>query len=211
MAEIPTKTVDRVSVVSWLDPAIDYDDPNIEQTLKAYFQMTVPDASTLPMRDGAEPVRYTLRPLTRREIAICESESKRTEVGADGEFVIVSNDAIFSDFIVRHALCEVTGYEGFKSTRVPFYSAKIMNAEALDQLDQEVIDHLASIVKRWSVLEKKTRSRFGSLPEKSNGTRPTEEAPSHLTAAPASEASNIEKCTDAQSQESSQDRSDLTS
>ena len=211
MSEIPTKVSDRVSVVSWLDPAINYEDPNIEETLKAYFQMAVPDASTLPLREGAVPIRYTLRPLTRREMAICESESKRTELGEDGEISVIHNDAILSDYIVRHALCGVDGIDDWKSSQVQFYSAKILNAEALDQLDQEVIDHLASVVKRWSSLEKKTRSRFGFLQGKSNGTSQTSEVQSHLTAESVNAVKATDQCTDADSQGAGQEALDHSS
>lgn len=182
---IPTKTSDRLTVISYLDDAIDFDNPKIEESIKAYIAADVPDFRELPLLEGRKPTKFSLRPLSEREMAIATDMARVYDTDPGGELGISQNDSEANYQILRLGLVEVEGLEGWSGTRERIYSSTAWTMESVEDIDRHTAEFLALTIRRWSALQKKTSLASISSLDESNGTKPTngDLAPSIATSA----------------------------
>lgn len=194
---IPTKVSDRLTLISYIDDAIDFDAASAGDCITDYVSADVPDRSTLPMLEGREPTEFVLRPLSEREFSICHDMAKTISIDDDGDHAVDVNAGELTHQLLRFSLVEVRGFEGWTETRERLYSSKVMTSATIDQIDRHTAEFLALAVRRWSTLEKKTSSRSGSLQEPTSGTSQTSGGAVRSIAPSVSETKGIDKCTDA--------------
>ena len=195
----PTKTSDHITLVSWLDTAVDQGAPGFSDIIREYTTADVPDPSILPMREGGEePTYFVLRPLSEREMGIVEDLARSVTVNEDGAVDIETSNHELHWQIVRFSLVEVRNMEGWTDERERFYSWDVLKMSGLENaIDRYTIDLLGSVVRRWSTLEKKENSSSGSSPDKKNGTKRTREGRVRSIAGSARKTKDTPGCTDA--------------
>ena len=196
----PTRTTDHITLISWLDTAVDQGVEDFAEIVKEYTLADVPDPSILPRREGADPpTQFTLRPLSEREIGVVEDLARSVTVGAGGDLSVDTSTHELHWQIVRFALVDVQNLPGWVGKRERFYSWDVLTmAELEEMIDRHTIDLLGSVARRWSVLEKKELNRSGSLQGETSGTNQTPGAPVLLTATSANTMKDTEGCTAAQ-------------
>ena len=179
---IPTRTADRITVISYLDDAIDFDHVDAEQLVADYIAADTPDHSLLPMVEGRTPTKFVLRPLSEREMAIAEDMARRYDQPEGGEIEIKRNNAEANYQLLRLGLADVTGFDGWAGVKERLYSVDVWTMESVADIDRHTAEFLALTIRRWSQLQKKTNGVYGSLPGGANGTDKTSEERGHTTA-----------------------------
>lgn len=192
---IPTKTSDRLTVISYLDDAIDFDHPDVTEAIRAYIEADTPDYRDLPMLEGGEPTLFTVRPLSEREMAIASDMARTYHTPEDGEVDIIQNNSEANYQILRLGLAEVTGLEGWLGKKERIYSSQAWTMESVEDIDRHTAEFLALTIRRWSSLQKKTSLPSGLSPEGGNGTRPTNGDRSPSTATSAKSTKDTQECT----------------
>lgn len=196
----PTRTKDQITLISWLDSSIDQTVEGFGDIVGRYMAMDVPDPSILPRVEGSEdPTEFVVRPLSEREIGICDDLSRQVTTDADGEVVVDVSTSEQNWQYVRFGLVEVKKWGGnWSAERERFYSFNPWKLKDLEShLDQYTVQMLGTIIRRWSVLQKKTSDRSISSRESGNGTEPIRAASVPTIVKSAEEMKGIEKCTDA--------------
>tara|TARA_Y100001963_G_scaffold80604_3_gene111853 strand:- start:5227 stop:5865 length:639 start_codon:yes stop_codon:yes gene_type:complete len=207
---VPTKVADQMTLISYLDTVIDFDHPDIDKTIREYISSTVPDPSILPRRDNGErPTEFTVRPLSEREFGIVEDISRDIVRHESGEMDVSINTGELNYQILRFALVDVANLEGWEGKRHRFYSHMVLDINELERLiDRHTAEFLAMTVRRWSVLEKKTSSPYGSSPDPASGTQKTNAGHGRSTAKSAKSTKGTGTSTAAKSRGKRQGRSD---
>ena len=178
----PTRTTDRLTVIDWRDAAIDV--VACPDALLEYVRADVPDASTLTLHAGAEPVRYTLRPLNQRELALSREGATTREPDPETPDRLVPrvNPAQWGYELVRFGLVSVEGLDGWTPARERFFGGNPLTLAAVEDLGPDTINFLGSCVLRWSQVSAKKKRASGSSPTPPNGTGPTIAASAPSTA-----------------------------
>jgi hypothetical protein len=192
---IPERTTDQLTVISWLDDAIDREVDNLSDLIDEYLGSSVPDPSIFPLRKGEQPTEFVLRPLSEREFACCEDMAKVLTYDHNGQPTVMQNAGELVYQLMRFGIVEVRNLEGFKIEREQLYSTNVLTVETVNQIDRHTAQFLGLTIRRWSHLEKKTSNPSGSLPISKSGTNPIPEGSSHLTAVSASNPKDTETCT----------------
>jgi len=195
----PAKTSDHITLISWLDTAVDQGAPGFSDIIREYTTADVPDPAILPRREGGEePTEFVMRPLSEREMGIVEDLARTVSVNDDGAVDVESNSHELHWQIVRFALVEVRNMEGWTDERERFYSWDVLKMSVLENaIDRYTIDLLGSVVRRWSTLEKKGNSSSGLSQDKKNGTKRTRVERVRSIAGSARKTKDMPECTDA--------------
>ena len=198
---IPTKTSERLTVVSYLDDAIDFDNPKVEEAIKAYIAADVPDFSVLPLVEGLEPTKFVIRPLSAREMAIALDLARVYGTSIGGELEVSQNESEANYQILRLGLVDVEGLEGWAGTKERLYSSTVWTVESVEDIDRHTAEFLALTIRRWSTLQKKTSVVSTSSQGGSNGTSQTngDRGPSIVKSA--QKTKDTPECTDAKKSE----------
>ena len=114
---IPTRTTDHLTVVSYLDTAIDHSSPESLEAIKAYIESDTPDFNTLPMVEGEEPTKFILRPLSEREIAIVDEMARSYNFKPGDDLDIDHNSAEANYQVIRFGLVEVINAPDFNGQK----------------------------------------------------------------------------------------------
>ena len=200
----PTRTTDHITVISWLDTSVNQDADGFGDIVAEYMGSEVPDPSILPMREGAEaPTEFVLRPLSEREIGICDDLARTISTDSDGEIQVETSSSEQNWHYVRFGLVEAKNYGSeWTAKRERLYSFQVWDLDELEKLlDHYTVQLLGTVIRRWSMLQKKTSSRSGSLPGGTSGTGQTLEASVHSIATSADTIKGTEPCTDATNQD----------
>lgn len=202
----PTRTTDHVTVISWLDTSVNQDAEGFGDIVAKYMSSDVPDPSILPMREGAEaPTEFVLRPLGEREIGICDDLARMVDTGADGEVQVETSSSEQNWQYVRFGLVEVKNYgDEWTAKKERLYSFNVWDLDELEKLlDNYTVQLLGTVIRRWSLLQKKTSLGSGSLQDMTSGTEPIPGASVHSIATSADTTGVTETCTDATNQDQS--------
>ena len=200
----PTRTTDHVTVISWLDTSVNQDAEGFGDIVAKYMSSEVPDPSILPMREGAEaPTEFVLRPLGEREIGICDDLARTVEADQDGEIQVETSSSEQNWQYVRFGLVEAKNYGGeWTAKKARLYSFSVWDLDELEQLlDNYTVQLLGTVIRRWSIMQKKTSLRSGLLPDGTSGTEPIQEASVHSIATSADMTKDTEPCTDVTNQD----------
>lgn len=177
MLPFPTKTSDHVTLFAPSDLVTTNAD-----TLSAYIDADVPDVATITARDGAP--RYTLRPLTEREMALARNACRDGAAG-DVNFVAMTYETL------RWALVSATGMDtGELPQRERLYGSLVLPVSAIETIPEFTAMWLSVKVWKWSMPSEEKKRPSGSSPINGNGTAPTASGAAPLTAGSAATTPN---------------------
>ena len=111
---IPTRTNDQLTVISYIDDAIDFEHPDATGSIRAYIESDTPDYKDLPLLEGVTPTKFAIRPLSEREMAIAGDMARVYFTPDGGEVAVTENSSEANYQILRLGLVEVTGLEGWQ-------------------------------------------------------------------------------------------------
>ena len=143
-ADLPSVTVsDRLRLICPVDPAIDFDAVE-PAALQAYADLEDLDADKLPLKDGADPIWFTVAPLSKREL-----DTARALSGIGGD----NNDdedrtlaaVSFCWYMVRFGLRAIDGRE-WPYRRTRRRGVMILPEAALDALSEHEVGFLARVI-----------------------------------------------------------------
>ena len=201
---IPTKTSDHITLISYVDDALDFNHPDWDKALKVYLSSDVPDYQKLPMKEGVEPTKFTLRPLSERELAIAADMARAQDDDKFQDLDVTSfrQNATETNYqILRFGLVAVQGLEGWQGKKERVYSSTAFTMDSVEEIDRFTAEFLALSIFRWSALQKKTSLHSGSSQEGSNGTSLTNADLDLSTVRSAESAKVTQPCMDATKKE----------
>jgi len=144
---IPSRTTDRLSLISPEDDAIRDDTDAAKDALKTYLSADVPDTGALLLKKDAEPFVFVLRPLSEPESAVVQGMA-RGATYADG-----LNSGVVNYSLLRFALCAVKGEGAPDLETERLYSKDVLTEASVEWIPKFTAAWLAAKVSQWSQLD----------------------------------------------------------